>query len=214
MTSTILATFDNVHSARTAVDDLKTAGINSNDIGLVVQNSDGDLDGAEGAGFGATAGSMIGLAAGLVAIVIPGVGPVIAAGPLVAVLGAVTGAGIGAAAGAVTGGVVASLVNLGIPEDEAHYYAESLRRGAALVSVHNVGSADSERVKHILHRYSPIDMNERVNQWRSGGWTGFDPSAGAYTENPSIRGYDESLSDDPNFRETDDLERIRMTPHI
>lgn len=138
----------------------------------VVHNPD-DMSGSEGAGLGAVFGTMVGAVAGLVAIAIPGVGPIIAAGPLAAVLGAAAGAGIGAASGAVTGGVTASLVQFGVPEDDAHYYAESLRQGGAIVSV-TAHAQDADRATHILQQYNPVDIDQRVTQWRTRGWKGFD----------------------------------------
>ena len=44
---------------------------------------------------------------------------------------ALAGAGIGAAAG----GLLGALTGMGIPEEEAHVYAEGVRRGGTLVTV-------------------------------------------------------------------------------
>lgn len=182
MTSTILASFKTIETAQAAINDLTSAGFASDDIGLATYKGDqvdvntdmDDVQAGEGAGFGATIGSVVGAVAGLVAITVPGIGPVIAAGPLAAALGAITGAGIGAVSGAVTGGITASLVNFGVPEEDAHYYAESLRRGAALVSV-NVTDADADRATQILQSHYPLDIDSRVENWRDTGWKGFDP---------------------------------------
>jgi orotidine-5'-phosphate decarboxylase len=153
MASTILATYDTVEQAHRVVEDLTNSGFKRADIGLALRDENNayashigeeDVGGAEGASFGATVGGVLGAVVGLGAIVVPGIGPIVAAGPLAAALGALTGAAVGATTGAVTGGITASLVDVGIPEDEAHYYAESLRRGAALVSV-TAHEADRER---------------------------------------------------------------------
>jgi hypothetical protein len=190
MSSTILATFDRIDDANNAVRALMDAGFKRGDIGLAVYNpaddtthvgilNEEDVSGAEGATIGATFGSVFGAVAGLAAIAIPGIGPVIAAGPLAAVLGAAAGAGIGAVSGAVTGGITASLVSFGVPEEDAHYYAESLRRGAALVSV-TAHDVDADRAAHILRQHNPIDVDKRVSQWRNRGWAGFDPAVEGY----------------------------------
>jgi hypothetical protein len=183
MTGTILATYRSIEAAQAAINDLTNAGFASDDIGLATYKADDtlhtdemdDVEAGEGAGFGATVGSVVGAVAGLVAITLPGIGPVIAAGPLAAALGAITGAGIGAVSGAVTGGITAALVNFGVPEEEAHYYAESLRRGAALVSVNVATDMDADRATQILNSRNPIDIDNRVDGWRETGWTGFDP---------------------------------------
>jgi hypothetical protein len=204
MTSTILASFKTIEAAQAAINDLTSAGFPSDDIGLATYkgeqhlDADGnmeDVEAGEGAGFGATVGSVVGAVAGLVAIVVPGIGPVIAAGPLAAALGAITGAGIGAVSGAVAGGITAALVNFGVPEEDAHYYAESLRRGAALVSV-NVMDTDADRAMQILQSHYPIDIDSRVNNWRETGWTGFDPAVSPLTADEIAR---ERAMEDPGY---------------
>ncbi|HEX2619178.1 MAG TPA: general stress protein [Phototrophicaceae bacterium] len=210
MTSTILATFDNQESANAAVRDLKEAGFDSSDIGVAVYDTEqavylDDLDGAEGTGVGALAGSIFGAVVGLATITVPGIGPIIAAGPLAAAIGALAGAGVGALSGAATGGIVASLVNLGVPESDAHSYAESLRRGAVLVSV-NVYEVDAERAVHILQNHHPFDIDRRVAEWRNEGWSGFDPKAEPYAreEHPEVE-YD--LDDDDEYEDDDFTEK-------
>ncbi len=187
MTSTILATFDNADDAHDAIRDLTEAGFKRADIGLAMYDADkkysqyaDDVTGGEGAGIGAVAGGIFGAVVGLAAITIPGIGPVIAAGPLAAAVGALTGAGIGAASGVVTGGITGSLVKLGVPEDDTHYYAESLRQGAALVSV-TAHEVDADRASYILREHHPIDIDKRVAQWRARGWDSYDPMVSPFT---------------------------------
>jgi uncharacterized membrane protein len=117
--------------------------------------------------LGAAAGGIGGLLLGLTPIVIPGIGPALAAGPLAATL---MGAGLGAAAG----GLMGALTDLGVPEEEAGYYAEGVRRGGVLVMV-EAEEAMADRVVSILSHHHPIDLAERVEQWRQSGWTRFDP---------------------------------------
>ena len=192
MTSTILATFDTVDEAHRAIQDLTDSGFKRSDIGLALHDkynaydniaTDEDVSGGEGASFGATIGGVLGAVVGLGAIVIPGIGPIVAAGPLAAALGALTGAAVGATTGTVTGGITASLLDLGVPEEEAHYYAESIRRGAALVSV-TAHESDRERAASILRRHNPIDVDQRVAQWKARGWEGFDPMSDPYIAEP------------------------------
>ncbi|MBB3019484.1 uncharacterized protein (TIGR02271 family) [Microvirga lupini] len=64
-----------------------------------------------------------------------------------------------------------SLRDLFLPDEDRHTYAEGLRRGGYLVSVH-ASEADYERVIDILDDEGTIDIDERSSSWRSEGWTG------------------------------------------
>ena len=182
MTRTVTAMYDSFTAAQRAVQDLVDAGFNRDDVSLIANDAageyksytaDGDVKGNEGANFGAVTGALVGLGA----MLIPGIGPVVAAGPLVAAL---TGAGLGAAAGAITGGLTASMVNFGLDNERAGYYAEGVRRGGAMVAV-RAEEGRANQVESILNRHGTVDMDHRVESWRSSGWTGFDESLPAYT---------------------------------
>lgn len=183
MTRTVTAMYDSFTAAQRAVQDLVDAGFNRDDISLVANDaageyknytSEGDVKGNEGASFGAVTGALVGLGA----MLIPGVGPVVAAGPLVAAL---TGAGLGAAAGAITGGLTASMVDFGLDREYAGYYAEGVRRGGAMVAV-RADESRAGQIESILNRHGSVDIDSRVESWRSSGWTGFDESLPAYTQ--------------------------------
>jgi hypothetical protein len=186
MARTVVALYDDFDTARSAVEALVDAGFNRTDVSLVANNATGeyssyfneegtyvyddeDVSAGEGAGFGAVVGALVGLGVAL----IPGVGPVLAAGPLAAALMA----GIGAASGAVTGGIVAGLVDFGVPEEHAESYAEGVRRGGTLVTVHMIQDEWADRAQSVLNRFNPIDLEERAGEWRSSGWTGYDENA-------------------------------------
>ncbi len=141
MERTVVALFDDVNTAQRALEDLLNSGFDRNNISVMRANRDaGDVSGttadtdmgasgaAAGAGIGAALGGIAGLVIGLGVIAIPGVGPIIVAGPLATTL---AGAGIGAAAG----GIIGALTDAGIPENEAGYYAEGIRRGGTLLTV-------------------------------------------------------------------------------
>lgn len=193
MKNTVVGMYDSMQTAQDVVRALKDAGFSGGDISLVANDlggvygktlvTHGDATTGAAAG-GATAGALLGgiggLLVGLGALVIPGIGPVIAAGPLAAGLAAVVGVGAGAVAGGVTGGLLGALVDLGVPNSEAEYYAEGVRRGGALVSVHS-DDKQMDLAQRILQQYKPINMQQRVDQWRSAGWKGYDPKGAAYT---------------------------------
>jgi hypothetical protein len=129
---------------------------------------------AAGAGIGAALGGIAGLVVGLGVLAIPGIGPIVAAGPLATTL---AGAGIGAAAG----GIIGALTDVGIPEEEAGYYAEGIRRGGTLLTV-RANENQVSRATQILNRFSPTDIKQRATEWRSSGWSGSDPNAGAFSD--------------------------------
>lgn len=179
MSKTIVAIYDDITAARQVVEDLVKADFARSTISLITNDAqnqyghyldehytarDDAVTASEGAGFGAVVGGLTGALVGLAALTIPGIGLAIAAGPIVAVL-------TGTIAGAVTGGVVGALVKSGVPEDEAPYYAEGIRRGGTLVSVE---TSDTLRAEDILNRYGSINIHERSNVWRQAGWQGID----------------------------------------
>ena len=201
MTKVISRLYSSYDRAAQAVRDLEAAGVPHSEISLVANNSDSwysngganagnggattkrvdrDRDGvddraegaATGAGVGATIGGAAGLLTGLGLLAIPGVGPVVAAGWLVATAA-------GAAAGGVTGGIVGSLTQAGVSDDDAHVYAEGVRRGGTLVTA-RVGDADASRLEGVLDK-SSLRTSERRSSDSQSGWKSFDPAAKPYS---------------------------------
>jgi uncharacterized membrane protein len=164
MSRTILALYDTHEEAAAAVETLVAAGFDRNDVGLAardaennttpVRRMEADLSNQEGAALGAVTGGLAGLTLGLTALLVPGVGTILAAGPLTALLTSAAGAAVGA----VTGGLVAALVNIGVPQEHAEYYAESIRQGKSLVSVTLDDETRSDEAEDILRQHHPINM--------------------------------------------------------
>jgi uncharacterized membrane protein len=189
MQKTIVGSFDSFDHAYRVVDDLKRAGFLESDTSIIASNLDGSYKedqrpavrttepetstAAKGAVAGAVVGGGAGLAASLAGLAIPGVGPIIAAGPIVATLA-------GAGTGAVAGGLIGGLVDLGVPEEHAEYYAEAVRRGGAIVTV-RTDEARSNEAAAIMREHGAFDIEQRVERWRGEGWNRFDPAAPAYT---------------------------------
>jgi hypothetical protein len=107
-------------------------------------------------------GGVIGLAAGVLALAIPGVGPFLAVGPLAAAVGGMT-------AGVATGGVIGLLKDHGISEDEAGFYAEGVKHGGALVTVHGVDEERETKARKILQEAGSIETEELADEWRRTG---------------------------------------------
>ena len=190
---TVTALFDTYDHATSAVRALKDAGFSTADISIVANNvagdvSEDDMDAGEGAaagaGVGAVAGGGAGLLAGLGTIAIPGIGPVIAGGWLLATA---VGAIAGAAVGGVAGGLLGALANAGVPEDEAHVYAEGIRRGGTLVSV-RADDARADTAAAVLQNSAGVDIDRRRTDYLAEGWQGFDEEAPAYSPE-QIRDY-------------------------
>ncbi len=191
---TIVGLYDDITTARQVVEELASAGFERGNISLVANNKvagttatgttggDGEAI-AEGAAGGALVGGALGglggLLLGLGALAIPGIGPVVAAGPIVAGL---TGAGIGAA----VGGLAGALVNWGVPQEEAEFYAEGVRRGGTLVAVKSDEGMVNEALR-IMNHYGPVDVRERSGRWRSEGWTGMNTDTDAFVDTTTNR---------------------------
>ncbi|MET3899261.1 hypothetical protein ABIB57_003216 [Devosia sp. UYZn731] len=185
---TITALFDDYADAAKAVRELEAARFGSDDVSLMVSTYEDAVgetvadDGisAEGAGTGAGIGALLGgaggLLAGLGALAIPGIGPVIAAGWLVTTaVGAVAGAAVGGATGSVIGGLTSS----GIHEQDAHVFAEGVRRGGSVVSVRTEENRESE-VQAIFAASNQVDIAERRARYEQEGWQYFDPDAAPF----------------------------------
>jgi hypothetical protein len=184
---TLTGLFDDYDDAKDAVGELEAMGIPHGDISIVANNSKGwydddtskaSEDAAGGAGLGALVGGAGGILTGLGIMAIPGVGPVVAAGWLAATAaGAVAGAAVGGAAG----GIVGALADSGVAEDDAHVYAEGVRRGGTLVTA-KVADELVTQAEQVLSQSNSVDLTARRRAYEANGWTGFDPDAGEYSD--------------------------------
>src|SRR3954468_8266177 len=188
MIKTVIGSFDSYDEAQRVVSELEREGFMASDVSIVASNASGKYstadpssttpaDDASGVATGAVTGGVVGGAAGLAAslmgLAIPGIGPIIAAGPIVATL---SGAGVGA----VAGGLIGGLTDMGVSKTDAEYYAESVRRGGALVTV-RADDTRAERAAEIMREHGAIDIERRAEQWRQRGWTGWNDQAQPYT---------------------------------
>jgi hypothetical protein len=198
--------FESTAAAKAAVEALEAIGVPHTDISLIASDAAAragapqdrivdEPDSAatahearEGAGIGGAVGGVAGLLAGLGVIAIPGIGPVIAAGWIVTTI---AGALAGAVAGGATGGLVGALTDAGVPEPDAHVYAEGVRRGETLVSA-RVDDDRAAAVEDVLDRLSGVTAESRGAGYRAGGWTAFDPQGEPYVMD-DIRGDRETL---------------------
>ncbi|WP_105433068.1 general stress protein [Neorhizobium sp. T6_25] len=182
--NTVTGLFDDYTDASAAVSALESAGVPSSDISIVSNNADnrhGEHSNAgEGAGTGAGIGAVVGGAGGLLTglglMAIPGVGPVVAAGWLAATA---AGAVAGAVAGGAAGGLIGAMTSSGVSEEDAHVYAEGVRRGGSLVTA-KVDDALAPQAEAILKRSNWVDPAERRVAYNQQGWTRFDATLDPY----------------------------------
>ena len=183
MAKTVVGLMQTSAEAQRVVQELQSdCGCSREDIGLMAQDREagtrereaarGGERGGEmasgalaGAGTGAAVGGVLGLVAGVASLSIPGLGPFIAAGPIASAL---AGAGIGAAAG----GLIGALTSIGVPEGEAHYYAEGVRRGGTLITVRADTEQAADCAANVMRAHGAVDIDERAAQWKESGWSG------------------------------------------
>uniref|UniRef100_UPI0035CC7C24 general stress protein n=1 Tax=uncultured Sphingomonas sp. TaxID=158754 RepID=UPI0035CC7C24 len=192
MTQTITGLFDHYDDARRAVQDLEAAGVTHRDISIVGHDKGehagsgrvADVadpaaeDAGKGAGIGAAVGGVGGLLAGLGLLAIPGIGPVVAAGWLAATAAGAVGGGL---IGGATGGLIGALTHAGVPENDAHVYAEGVRRGGTLVTA-KVDEPLVPTARNILGDDRTVNVAERRNAYETQGWSSFDEAAPAFTD--------------------------------
>lgn len=169
--SVVIGCFIESDNAKRAIRALRDVGFSDDDVGVVTRDDEGEVhittvDEAKGSKAGE--GAAIGLAAGagggalwalgIAAGVLPAIGPIIAGGLLTAVIAS-------AASGAAAGGVVGALIGLGVPDDDAKYYEEELKKGRTIVVV-DAGERMAEAI-HILRgcgSYNRYEPREQVSQ--------------------------------------------------
>jgi hypothetical protein len=171
---------ENSSEAQKVVEELLSSGFDRNQVGVI---SSEVLTETAAAVTGATTGMAIGGAAGLLlaaaAIAIPGIGAAVAAGPALALLAGTT-------VGVVAGGLIGGLKSKGVPEDDAHFYAEGVRRGGTLITVHADNDELADRAVEIMRAHGAVDVQERAAQWRKEGWSGrFEAREDAAARPPS-----------------------------
>lgn len=160
----VFGTYQNVHDAQRAVEELLNMGYTSEEISVISKNAEeiGTIEGVEtatetglkaGAATGATLGGLGGLLASLGMLAIPGIGPILAAGPIAATLaGAVTGGALGGTIGTLGG----ALIDAGVDETDAKYLDERFDAGDVIVYV------ETDEV-----RYNDVSKTLGYDTWRN-----------------------------------------------
>jgi len=58
--------------------------------------------------------------------------------------------------------------------EHADAYAEAVRRGHYLVTVHAANDEESLQATQVLNRFEPVDIDKRMEEWKSRGWSKYD----------------------------------------
>jgi uncharacterized protein (TIGR02271 family) len=82
------------------------------------------------------------------------------------------------------------LKDLFLPAEDRYAYAEGLRRGGLVVSVHT-DEALYPRALEILDRDGAVDLDKQEASWREEGWTGY-PGPDAWAASPATGGASQS----------------------
>lgn len=176
MAKTITGFFRTQAEGERAQEALRNAGFERDQVSFVAGDTRGhqtpkigpsveDAGSESEAASDAWIGGVVGLAAGLVAVVLPGIGPLIAAGPIAGAIGGLT-------MGAAAGGLIGLLKDHGISAEQAEFYAEGVRRGGALVTVHGIPEDREKDARQILDDNGAIEIERLADEWRTSGWKG------------------------------------------
>ena len=90
------------------------------------------------------------------------------------------------------GGLVADLTLRGVPADDAHAYAEGVRRGGAIVCVRADAGEEAEEAAELMLEHGALDIDACRTRWRGAGEAQPEPPAehyaAAFGEYPSAAG--------------------------
>jgi hypothetical protein len=162
MAKTVIGLMEDAAQGKKVVEELLESGFRRQDIGFIARDVHGEAEGVlKGTLTGVAVGAITGMLLAASAFMVPGLGPVLVAGPMA-----------GAAVGALAGGLANGFMHEGVPEDEAHFYAEGVRRGGALVTVNAENDELAARAVEIMKRYGAVDIDQRAAEWREQGWNG------------------------------------------
>jgi len=161
-----------VYSSREAVEDalreFDLAGFAQTDMSVVLpdsnetQQADRDIDvkakkpkaaWVVGAGVGDTPSGSLGSFTAFTDLTVPGLGTFLVAGPLIGIL-----------AGGAANDAIGALVGVGIPEHEAKRYAERLKRGGVLVSIHVDSISEANRARALLIQTGGTDTASALGE--------------------------------------------------
>jgi uncharacterized protein (TIGR02271 family) len=183
MAKTVVGLFDNFNDAQNALRQLEDTKFDKDDISLIANNAENQYGNQWGtntaSGVGSTdqaatgvSGNVDGLVSNMQTCSIPGIGEAITAGPLAKKLGDNEGVA--------KYNLTSILIDLNVPENDANYYVESVRRGGTLLEM-KTSDDRAQQAADIMDANGAINAHHRFEQYQTSGFSRFDENAQPYT---------------------------------
>jgi hypothetical protein len=65
-----------------------------------------------------------------------------------------------------------ALGSRGVPEEEAHWLAEGVRRGGCIVAARAEDEGEATEAAQVMCEHGALDIDQMVRGWKSEGWDG------------------------------------------
>jgi len=170
MTYITTGLFDDPTQACSVVEDLENNQFDRGDISLVANSAADTFDG-QGGGVSIT-GNCGDRLNSVNTMTIPGIGSAIVAGPFASEM----------SAGKQTdSALVDVLTDSGVPENDAQFYTEGVRRGSVFVAVSHCPEDAAQQAADIMHRHGAVDLTNRGAWYQQAGFNRFNTQAQPYT---------------------------------
>jgi len=65
-----------------------------------------------------------------------------------------------------------ALGSRGVPEEEAHWLAEAVRRGGCIVGARAEDEGEATEAAQVMCEHGAIDIDQLVRRWKEEGWDG------------------------------------------
>lgn len=84
------------------------------------------------------------------------------------------------------------LSNLFVSDDDRPAYEEGVRRGGFMLCADVDGDEDADKIVDILEQTTPVDLDERQQNWRSEGWQSSAPASSGQSFSQGAAAYGET----------------------
>ena len=224
--NTVVSTFATAGDARTATQQLTSAGFTENRVNVLapgaseraltaVPTDDGEAPGI-GKAVGGLVGGAVGMAAGPISAVaasalVPGIGPIIAIGAIAAAVLGLTGAAVG--------GALESALTEGVPRDDLFFIEEALRQGRTVVIVLARDEAEADEARAVLSRAGAESLDAARDRWwlqlRGAEEAAYSGEGGSFRQEESLYrlGFECALAPDMRGKTGESLEMALQARH-
>ncbi|MCA9628128.1 MAG: hypothetical protein KC766_10700 [Myxococcales bacterium] len=154
--ATLFAVYRDHEQADRAIIELERAGVDRRRVSLFLSEQVSGLVPRvrpavpEGAVAGGAIGAVLAGIGGIASLAVPGLGLVVA-GPLAVALES-------ALVGAVSGGFAGALIGIGVPENQAKRYAQSLLDQGVIVAASPADPSEASRIESVFEETRGIDL--------------------------------------------------------